>query len=80
MSETRGANPVRADSATGGTPTESDLPSMQGLGESADSPNDPTASRRQAQDSGQNAVPDVSDGEMEAASDSMPDGSGTTGP
>jgi len=72
-------NPDGAGSASaGGTPSESDLPAMQGLGESVDDPSDPTASRRDADDRGL-ADPAVPSGEDdESPSDPMPDMAGTT--
>jgi hypothetical protein len=70
----------RADAASGGTPDESDLPSLQGLDEAVDDPSDPEAAR-----SGDDAPGEVpfsqlmSSGDSKSASDPMPDMSGTSG-
>jgi hypothetical protein len=79
MSEMTGADPAGAGSAAGGTPSESDLPAMQGLGESVDDPSDPTASRRDADEQGPAGMPDLSGADEDGPSDPMPDMSGTTG-
>ena len=73
FSETRSAE------VTGGTPSESDLPAMQGLDESTDDPSDPSASRRDS-DADRPEAPDVADlatTDDQAPSDPMPDMSGT---
>lgn len=80
MSDITGANPAGADAAAGGTPSESDLPAMQGLGESTDDPSDPTAGREgqdlpQADDITQQA----GGADDEGPADPMPDMAGTGG-
>lgn len=69
-----------ADAATGGTPNEADLPSLQGLGDSVDDPSDPGAAR--ADEDTADDVPlaaRMNGDESKGASDPMPDVSGTSG-
>lgn len=70
---------TRPDAAAGGMPAEPDLPALQGLGDSADDPSDPTAAgsspttpQGQADDPG-------GSGERAGGSDPMPDMSGSSG-
>ena len=80
MSDMTEATPAGTGAAAGGTPSESDLPAMQGLGESVDDPPDPTAARRDA-DGAAGVDPGAlsSANDDEGPSDPMPDMSGTTG-
>jgi hypothetical protein len=78
MSDISGTTPA---GAAGGTPSESDLPAMQGLDESTDDPSDPTAARQNS-DSDQAETPDLAElaaTDDEGPSDPMPDMSGTGG-
>jgi hypothetical protein len=69
-----------ADAAAGGTPTESDLPNLQGLDESVDDPSDPEAAREGDDALGGTTPTDLmNSGDSKGASDPMPDLSGTTG-
>jgi hypothetical protein len=69
-----------ADAAAGGTPSESDLPKLQGLDESAEDPSDPEAAREGDGTPGEAQVADLMDtGDSKGASDPIPDMSGTTG-
>lgn len=79
MSDLNEAGPASTDGAAGGTPTESDLPSMQGLDDSVDDPSDPTAARED--DAGTVGIDAaaLSSGDDEGPSDPMPDMSGTSG-
>jgi len=83
MSDMTGANPAGAGAAAGGTPSESDLPALQGLDESVDDPSDPTASRRQAADGGDHeaeitGVAGAAGSDDDGPSDPMPDMAGTS--
>ncbi len=60
--------------AAGGTPDEGDLPGLQGLGESADDPDDP-AGTDTSSGSPLDALGD--DDDAQGTSDPMPDMSGT---
>jgi hypothetical protein len=80
MSDTTGVDPTGTDAAAGGTPSESDLPAMQGLGESADDPSDPTAPRQQAPTGSGDAagLAGAVGDDDEGPSDPMPDMAGTS--
>ena len=73
------ATPAGTGAAAGGTPSESDLPAMQGLGESVDDPSDPTAARPDPDREAGAATDAIPDSDDEGPSDPMPDMSGTTG-
>jgi hypothetical protein len=69
-----------ASGAAGGTPSESDLPRMQGLDENTDDPSDPSAAGAGASDEVNQTVDDPALGEDdESASDPMHDIAGTSG-
>ncbi|GAA3635253.1 hypothetical protein [Microlunatus ginsengisoli] len=78
MSDLNDADLAPTGGEAGGTPSESDLPSMQGLGDSVDDPSDPTAARDDDAGSvGDNPAALLNDDE--GPSDPMPDMSGTSG-
>jgi hypothetical protein len=81
MTDISGAMPGGSSgAAANGTPSESDLPSMQGLDDSTDDPSDPAAGTRPTNAPG-NADLDAlaTSDDDQSASDPMPDISGTSG-
>lgn len=71
--------PASTHGAAGGTPSESDLPSMQGLDDSVDDPSDPTAGREEGPGTVGIDAAGLSSGDDGGPSDPMPDMSGTSG-
>jgi len=63
--------------ATGGTPTESYAPELQGLGDDAPDPSDPQNGPPQSEQAPFD--PGSAEGDVAAPSDPMPDSSGTSG-
>lgn len=69
-----------SDAAAGGTPDESNLPGIQGLGDSVDDPTDPEASQRDDDASMLDRFSAATEsGAGKGSSDPMPDMSGTGG-
>lgn len=68
-----GSTPDGPSGAAGGTPTESDLPAMQGLGDAADDPSDPEAADQGSDLSqGQRLSDGGRSGDAQSSSDPMP--------
>jgi hypothetical protein len=74
-----GSTPEGPGGSAGGTPSESDLPSLQGLGNAVDDPSDPEAAGPNADPTQDEALGDASSGGDRSASDPMPDPAGSTG-
>lgn len=76
MSDSTETGRAGSGAAAGGIPSESDLPSMQGLADSVDDPSDPTAAREGAAGTEAAAFSTEDDG---GPSDPLPDMSGSSG-
>jgi hypothetical protein len=73
-----GSTPEGPSGAAGGTPSESDLPAMQGLGDAADDPSDPEAAEQRPDTSQGQRLGDLGrSGDDQASSDPMPDTGGS---
>lgn len=79
MTDFSGVSPAGADAAAGGTPSESDLPAMQGLSDSADDPRDPTAAQPDPDQPRADDIAAHAGSSDEGPSDPMPDMAGTGG-
>jgi hypothetical protein len=74
-----GSTPEGTGGSAGGTPSESDLPALQGLGNAVDDPSDPESAGPHADPAQDETLGGAPTGGDRSASDPMPDPAGSTG-